>query len=175
MAPFVVVALPAGRVVGAEQRALDERSRLLGRREREGVVDHPGDARRELPGQARDRSRSGAERVLVGQVGLADTDGRDPARLQLSVHVDEAGVAELAAQLALGGEAREQPVEARIERGRSAGQRLLAGERDRQDVGFHLVRRHPSDLDVHGRAMLADSPRSLRAHEGAIPLALRGR
>ena len=144
-------------------------------REREGVVDHPGDARRELPGQARDGGRSGAERVLVGRVGLADPDGGDTARLQLSVHVDEAGVAELVAQLAVGGEAREEPVEARIESGRSAGLRLLARERDRQNVGFHLVRRHPSDLDVHGRAMLADTPRSLRAHEGALPLALRGR
>jgi hypothetical protein len=52
---------------------------------------------------------------------------------------------------------------------------LVPGERDCQDIGFHLVRRHPCDLDVHGGAMLADTPRSLRAHGGAIPLALRGR
>ena len=84
-------------------------------------------------------------------------------------------MSELVAQLTVRSEPREEPVQARVERGRGADQTILAGERNGQDIGFRLFRRHSFDLDSHGRAMLADGPRSLLPREGDIPSARCGR
>ena len=56
-----------------------------------------------------------AKRIGVHALRLPDADGGDAARSELLVDVDDARVTELAAQLAVGGQLRQEPVKARVE------------------------------------------------------------
>ena len=98
------------------------------------------------------------------------TPGDADARAsELAVGVEERGPAELA----LAARRRRRGVRAarraRVERCRGAGRLVVAGQRNREDVGLDLLRRDRLDLDSHGRAMLADRLRSLPPHEGDLP------
>ena len=101
------VLLPARRVVGAEDRALDYRARLLLARERQRVVDRPRDRVDELARLAHDCSGGRAQGIGVDQGGLADS-GQDDAAV---AGVHQARGAEVAARLAVLRDAGEQSVE----------------------------------------------------------------
>ena len=58
---------------------------------------------------------------------------------------------------------------------RIRGASAVSLERNRDDIGFRLLRRYPFDLDFHGGAMLADGLRSLLPREGDMPSARCGR
>ncbi len=76
------------------------------------------------------------------------------------------GRAELAAQLTVLHESRDQPFELAVEGGRGAGRAFAFDQRKRNDVGLDLSRRNRLQLDLHRGAMLADRPRTLRPVEG---------
>ena len=71
------LALPAPRVVGAEQDAVHDRARLL--RVRERVVEDPGKRSADALCRVCDRGRRGADRVRVELVCGSQADEDDPA------------------------------------------------------------------------------------------------
>ena len=157
------VVLPAGRVVAPEERSFDDRARLLLQRHGQRGIKGPGDRLDELAGLRGHRCGSGAEGVGVDPLGLAEAGRSDAPRRQLPVHMHKAGGAELPAQLAFLGELAEQPIERSVELRCRARQPVAAGERNGEDISLHRTWRDLLHLDSHGRAMLADAPRTLRS------------
>ena len=66
-------------------------------------------------------------------------------------------------ELAFLGELAEQPIERSVELRCRARQPVAAGERKGEDISLHRTWRDLLHLDSHGRAMLADAPRTLRS------------
>jgi hypothetical protein len=105
------VALPASRFVRAEERPVDDRLRLLGRRQRQRFVYDPRERLRELVRRLRNGRRRRPQRVGVQRLRLAQARGRDPVRADLAVQVDERRGADLPGDLAFLDEPAEQPPE----------------------------------------------------------------
>ena len=140
-----VLRLPLPGRVAAEDRAFDERARLL-RRAR------AGGSRRAASRGCRRRGRATARRRLprcgtrrVDLVALAEP-GRDDARcVELAVRVQEQRLAAVAAELAALGEPAQEAAELLVDDPRAlAGER--ARDRDRERVDARLARE--GDLDV---------------------------
>ncbi len=132
LTPLAVTGLPAARRVRADDRPLDERRRLVGERNRERLVEQPG----ERAADARDtlrRDRAGrAQRVEVDRVARPDAGGDEPRRRELAVEVEEDGLALLAAQLAALAEPRELAAELLVDDpGAFAAERLCHRQRQR--------------------------------------------
>jgi len=108
-------------------------------------------------------------------VPVAEARHRDAAGAELAVDVDDRRAAGLSTELAVAGEPSEQAVERRVERSRGAGEAVAACERDRDDVGFDLLRRDRLHLDLHSRAMLADRLPRLPPHAGGSQVPRRCR
>ena len=147
----LLLRLPAAGRVRAEDRALDERRRLLGERHRQRLVELPDERAADAGERLGCCSARCSERVRVDVVPLADSHRRESRRGRVAVEVEENRLATLAPQLAGLAESREAVVELSV-------QRLGDGHRERVRAGLLRLceshRRH--------RAMLArrgiDSP-----------------
>src|SRR3954453_469187 len=141
-------ALPAPRVVAAEDGALDDRLQLALLVHRERVVDRPGERPRAAGGAH--RPRHGGPHVLgVEPVGR---DEEDPPRAQLAADMDDRD------RIGVRRRAREPPLEQRIE---LADQQAARDEGE--GVGLDLGRGGGGDLDVHPRLLsIGQTPVAVR-------------
>ena len=157
--PGLVLRLPAARRVGAEDRPLDERRRLLGQRHRERLVEQP-DERSAHPRES--LGRRGArrpQRVGVDLVPLPDARRDQARRLELAVEVEEDRLATLAAQLAALGESREPSAELAVKDLRTVAAKRLCHQQ-RQGIRARLP--GEGDLDLGHRSAMVTLPDVLR-------------
>jgi hypothetical protein len=95
----LLLRLPAAGAVGAEDRALDDRLRLLLQRERERVVQHPGNGAPDVSRPAHDGGGGGPHRIGVDVDPLADSRDHQSADVRALVAVEDDRLPELALQL----------------------------------------------------------------------------
>src|SRR5205814_4716635 len=107
----VVLRLPAPGRVGAEDRALDERRRLLGQRHRQRLVEQPDERSPDAVESLRGRCARSAQRLGVDLLALADSRCDETRCLELTVQVEEDRLATLSPQLAGLAQTREAPAE----------------------------------------------------------------
>ena len=146
----VVLRLPASGPVGAEDDSLDDGLRLLVERKRQRFVEQPGERAADVFDRSGDRGRGRPDSVGVQLLDSADACRSDAPGVQLSIGVQNDGLAELPVQLAVGDQLPEASVEPLIEKPRAVREDAVRtfGNGDREDVRFDLPRQLDLDRDV---------------------------
>src|SRR5207253_655940 len=132
----LLLRLPAGGAVAAEDGSLDHRAGLLVERERQGVVEQPRKRPADIPEAPNDGGGGGADRICVHVRALAYAGHYDSTGARSPVGMQDDRLAEFTPQLAVVRELPEPAAELRVVR---AGRRVVLGERERQRVGLDLA------------------------------------
>ena len=167
-----VLALPARGLVAAEERSVHDRPRLLRRRQRQRVVEQPGDPLRVRLRFVGDGRGGRAERIRSRRCRRAPTPAPATRRAPSfpSTCTSSPGRGRRAARR------RSQGARAvRRDRRRArcgSGETVAAGDGNSEDICLDRLRRTGFDVDPHGGAMLSDAPPSLSPRWGLTSDAL---
>ncbi len=145
----VVAGLPASRRVAADDRPLDERTRLIGQAQRQGLIQEPAHRAADPLERLRGSGRGRPERIEVDMGAFADPGRDDPRCLELAVDVQEQRLAPVAAQLAGRRERRQAAAELLVDDPRAVSAEAVERQRHRkrERVGMRLAGQ--ADLNLH--------------------------